>query len=124
MRSLRAFAVLFCLGLAWGGPGNAAENLPEIRADGDLITVDGEPIFLKGVCYSPFIAGDAPGAAGAPRNVNFQNDLNEIRNVLNANAVRVYDPLPKAFYGQRSFLVPSILNRNRTSSCAAEKPAG
>ena len=100
MRSLCVFFVLFGLGPASfrGGVVSAAENLPEIRADGDLITVDGEPIFLKGVAYSPFIAGDAPWTPGAPRNVNFQDDLNEIRNVLNANAVRVYDPLPRAFY--------------------------
>ena len=76
-----------------GGP---AGDLPVIRADGDLLTVDGKPIFLKGVAYQPYIAGDAPWTG--VMHVDFQKDLMEIKNDLHANAVRVYNPLPRGFY--------------------------
>jgi hypothetical protein len=71
---------------------------PEITTEGDTILVDGTPIFLKGICYSPFIAGEAPWTPPPLRNVDFAADLREIKTELHANAVRIYDPLPKAFY--------------------------
>src|SRR6185295_1793568 len=84
--------LLFLPRLEAGRCGEAAR----IKTDGKRILVDGSPLFLKGVDYSPFIAGDAPWT-GATK-VNFLNDLCEIRNTLHANAVRIYDPLPKEFY--------------------------
>lgn len=71
---------------------------PSIETDDDRIVIDGAPTFLKGVCYSPFIAGDVPGAP--PGRVDFANDLREIRETLHANAVRIYEPLPRAFYDE------------------------
>ncbi|MBI4602577.1 MAG: hypothetical protein HY721_11515 [Planctomycetes bacterium] len=68
-----------------------------VGKQGTQILVDGQPFFLKGICYSPFIAGDVPWV-GSLRNVNFDNDMRAIKETLHANAVRVYQVLPKAFY--------------------------
>lgn len=70
----------------------------EIAASDDHILIDGSPLFLKGVCYSPFIAGDAPWTGSGPSKVTLQKDVKDIKDLLHANAARLYDPLPKTFY--------------------------
>jgi hypothetical protein len=71
---------------------------PRITVDGDRIAIDGVPTFLKGICYSPFIGGEAPWSPLPLKNVDFARDLGEIKDMLHANFVRIYDPLPKEFY--------------------------
>ena len=88
--------ILLCLGLAAAPSVGAQSPYGRVSTLGDSILVDGKPLFLEGVDYSPYVAGDAPG--GPIGNVNFRDDLLEIRDVLHANAVRVYDAMPEAFY--------------------------
>lgn len=64
--------------------------------DRDFILADGQQVFLKGVDYSPHTGGDVPG--GPITKVDMAQDLQEIKEVLGANAVRIYNPLPKEFY--------------------------
>ena len=91
---MRRISILLCLGAA---PYLAAQApFGRVSTSSDAILVDGSPLFLQGVSYSPFIAGDAPG--GSMGNVNFRNDLREIRDVLHANTVRVFDAMPEMFY--------------------------
>ena len=91
---MRRISILLCLGAA---PYLAAQApFGRVSTSPDAILVDGSPLFLQGVSYSPLIAGDVPG--GPIRNVNFRDDLREIRDVLHANAVRIFDPMPEQFY--------------------------
>jgi len=92
-RPFRA-ALALCALSAWPAPARAAA--PAIAANADNILIDGSPLFLKGVDYSPYILGDDPGTG--PLHVDFKKDLLEIKNNLHANAVRIYNPLPAAFY--------------------------
>ena len=92
---MRRIGLLLCLGLGAAPFLEAQSPFGRISTSHDSILVDGSPIFLKGVCYSPSIGGDGPGEFN---NVNFRDDLLEIRDVLHANAVRVYDAMPEQFY--------------------------
>jgi exo-beta-1,3-glucanase (GH17 family) len=78
----------------------ASLAIERVTVDGEAILIDGVPTFLKGVCYSPFIAGGSPGQERV--RVNFDEDLREIKERLGANAVRIYDPLPAEFYAAAS----------------------
>jgi hypothetical protein len=88
---------LLLAAILFPAPGPAGQE-PRVTIDGDRILIDGVPTFLKGICYSPFIAGEAPWSPWPLRNVDFAADLREIKDVLHANFVRIYDPLPKEFY--------------------------
>lgn len=69
---------------------------PEFSTSGRQILMNGEPFYLKGIDYGSFIAGDAPWTK--MKNADPEEDLAEIKHVLNANVVRVYQALPKKFY--------------------------
>jgi hypothetical protein len=60
------------------------------------ILMNGEPFFLKGIDYSPFIAGDAPWT---PIEIaKPADDLRDIGTNLHANSIRVYQSVSKKVY--------------------------
>src|SRR5262245_45500976 len=96
MTLLRSFFVTAAVCALWARPAGARAAAPVVTISADSILVGGSPLFLKGVDYSPYILGDDPGTG--PIHVDFKKDLLELKNRLHANAVRIYSPLPAAFY--------------------------
>jgi hypothetical protein len=85
-----------------GSPSRAAERLTVLRVGppifstrGRELLMNGEPFFLQGLDYSPFIAGDAPWSSMTKADP-FE-DLREIKE-LGANSIRTYQSLPKSVY--------------------------
>ncbi len=69
---------------------------PKFSVQGRAIYLNEEPFYLKGIDYSPLIAGDAPWSCA--RRADPFADMKEIREKLHANAIRVYQTLPKTVY--------------------------
>jgi len=91
LASLLATLILLCSEI------RGQARLPAVTTSGNQILLGGKPYFVKGICYSPFIAGDAPWV-GSLTHVSFAKDMKEIKELLHANTLRVYQVLPKAFY--------------------------
>ena len=53
--------IILCLGLGTMGFVEAQSPYGRVSTSADAIFVDGKPLFLEGVDYSPYVAGDAPG---------------------------------------------------------------
>src|SRR5512145_3001710 len=108
---------LACLPL----PGAAAAARIEARQD--LIHIDGQPLFLKGIDYNPYLCGDSPGTANL--RVDFRSDLRQMKENLYANTVRVYGPMPRAFYeAAREMRLWVIQGIYISDAGAAEAPRG
>jgi len=99
MRHAARFHPFAWVGLFALAPLLRAAPGPVVRAGTTSIEIDGAPVFLKGVDYGPFIAGDAPWLAPTGK-ADVRADVRDIKRVLGANAVRVYAVLPRAFYDE------------------------
>lgn len=97
-RFLRTAIIVFSIGLAtmiFGVlSGGRPEDAPasEIKAAEGALLVNGEPLLIKGIHYSPWRPGTGPGRGfDYPDNKKLAGDLDLIADA-NANTILVYDP--------------------------------